>query len=158
MKSEEAFSVLLHMDTLEYFMSNQTAWLKRIVVLEDNAIVPYCMCIMVIWNHCWEHCISKSNSVRPLHTEENTLTAKLKTAQDRQTQLSYTGLVWTFFHLFYQTWELLSAIVRPTCREQEALIELLLDKAETAYWSNAPTVHVRIDLTMSLAYRKGRHV
>lgn len=48
MKSEEAFSVLLHMDTLEYFMSNQTAWLKQIVVLEDNAIVPYCMCIMVI--------------------------------------------------------------------------------------------------------------
>lgn len=24
------------------------------------------------------------------------------------------------------------------CREQEALIELLLDKAETAYWANAP--------------------
>lgn len=35
-------------------------------------------------------------------------------------------------------WEL-PASDQPTCGEDEALIELLLDKAETAYWANAPT-------------------
>lgn len=37
-----------------------------------------------------------------------------------------------------QKWWVLPAFVLPMCKEQEALIELLLDKAETAYWANAP--------------------
>lgn len=48
-------------------------------------------------------------------------------------------LISAFLSLSNQKWWELPAFVQPMCREHKALIELLLDKAEAAYWANAPT-------------------